>query len=168
MAKQVWEIRQLTAFAEEPKEWAVKAIVAHYRSGKDTLFTLKWKSGDETWCDLHTARKLKALKNFCDLMRVMGVNKLPLGTTHKPNDNKIFMAVMTYPVWERELKRADLEVMKEARPPFEGLTHISCNASQFDPLATSLALNSISIRTPIAISLLMAKNKGEGQPDTGS
>ncbi|KAF9492590.1 hypothetical protein BDN71DRAFT_1358823, partial [Pleurotus eryngii] len=51
-------------------EWAVDEIISHLGRGAQTLFELKWKSGDKTWLPLHQIQHLQALQAYLDVYGV--------------------------------------------------------------------------------------------------
>ena len=65
---------------ETEGEWAVDCILSHAGSGADTVFEVKWKSGDITWMPYYQITHLRALTEYMDLFGAKNIHKLPKRT----------------------------------------------------------------------------------------
>ncbi|KAJ7092369.1 hypothetical protein B0H15DRAFT_761095, partial [Mycena belliarum] len=43
------QIPQITGFGEHTDEWEVDRVLSHAGKGSDSVFEIKWKSGDTAW-----------------------------------------------------------------------------------------------------------------------
>jgi len=76
-------------------EWAVNLIQSHAKSGEDSIFKIKWKSGDVTWLPYYQIRHLQALNAYLDLLGVKNAAELPLGKGSPPwEDPQIFLGAI--------------------------------------------------------------------------
>lgn len=71
------QLEQFVGFNDHPKEWAVEAITTHSGKGRNSLFRVRWKSGDETWEEYRSVAHLEPLKAYCEAMGVESPEKLP-------------------------------------------------------------------------------------------
>jgi len=77
-------------------EWAIDLIQSHAESGEDSIFKIKWKSGDVTWLPYYQIRHLQALDAYLDLLGVKNAAELPLGRGSPPReDPQIFLGAMS-------------------------------------------------------------------------
>jgi hypothetical protein len=82
--------RQKTQLENGPKveeEWAVKEILFHHGMQGDTIFEIKWKTGDITWLLSHEVSHIQAFKNYLDAQGVEQINQLPPGKRNPLSDN---------------------------------------------------------------------------------
>ena len=78
-------------------EWAVDQILSHAGSKTDSVFEIKWKSGDTTWLPYYQITHLQALSNYLDLLGASHVQNLPRGTGKPPNeDPQLFAGSLTF------------------------------------------------------------------------
>ena len=68
-------------------EWAVDQILSHAGSKSDTVFEIKWKSGDITWLPYYQIAHLRALTEYLDLLGEKNIHKLPKGTGRPPRED---------------------------------------------------------------------------------
>ena len=78
---------QVADFGEAEPEWSVEYILSHQGSGTDTLFEVKWTSGDVTWMSYIEISHLAALTEYLTLIKVEKIDNLPQGGGQPPNDN---------------------------------------------------------------------------------
>ncbi|PBL03958.1 hypothetical protein ARMGADRAFT_875210, partial [Armillaria gallica] len=57
-------------------EWAVEQIIGHSGTKTDSLFQVKWKSGDVTWLPYEKADHLDALGEYFDALGISDVSQL--------------------------------------------------------------------------------------------
>ena len=77
-------------------EWAVEKMLSHAGSGEDTIFEIKWKSGDVTWLPYEQIKHLPAFEEYLDLLGVDNVSKLKAGTGNPPPDDpQVFLGALT-------------------------------------------------------------------------
>ncbi|SJL12635.1 uncharacterized protein ARMOST_16064 [Armillaria ostoyae] len=69
-------------------EWAVEQIVGHSGSRTDSLFQVKWKSGDVTWLPYEKADHLDALGEYFDALGISDVSQLRDGRAPPPEDDE--------------------------------------------------------------------------------
>ena len=73
-------------------EWAVDRILSHAGSKANTVFEIKWKSGDITWLPYYQITHLRALTEYLDLLGEKNIHKLPKGTGKPPQgDPQLFL-----------------------------------------------------------------------------
>jgi hypothetical protein len=77
---------QLGNGPEVKEEWAVEEILSHHGTQGDTIFEIKWKTGNITWLPSHEVSHLQALKNYLDAQGVEQINQLPPGKGNPPLD----------------------------------------------------------------------------------
>jgi hypothetical protein len=74
------------------REWAVDSILSHAGSKTDTIFEIRWKSGDITWLPYYQITHLQALADYFDLLGLKKIQQLPEGTGKPPQDDpQIFL-----------------------------------------------------------------------------
>ena len=71
-------------------EWAVDRILSHAGSKANTVFGIKWKSGDITWLPYYQITHLRALTEYLDLLGEKNIHKLPKGTGKPPQGDPQF------------------------------------------------------------------------------
>jgi len=71
------QLHQLPGFGVDPTEWEVDRILSHTGRGSETLFQLKWKSGDITWARLADVKHLVAYSDYMEAMGAETVSALP-------------------------------------------------------------------------------------------
>ena len=69
---------------ETDREWAVDRILSHSGAKTDSIFEIKWKSGDVTWLPYYQIMHLQALTEYLDLLGKKDIRKLPNGTGKPP------------------------------------------------------------------------------------
>jgi hypothetical protein len=82
--------RQETQLGNRPKleeEWAVEEIISHCGMQGDTIFVIKWKTGNITWLPSHEVSHLQAFKNYLDVQGVKQIDQLPPGKGNCLSDN---------------------------------------------------------------------------------
>ena len=83
---------QLGNTPETEGEWAVDRILSHAGASTDSVFEIKWKSGDITWLPYYQITHLQALDDYLDLFGKSKIKKLPKGTGSPPQDDpQIFL-----------------------------------------------------------------------------
>ena len=76
-------------------EWAVNHILSHTGLKNDSVFKIKWKSGDVTWMPYYQITYLRALNEYLYLLGVKDIHKLPKGAGNPPRDDpQIFLAAV--------------------------------------------------------------------------
>ena len=76
-------------------EWAVNHILSHTGLKNDSVFKIKWKSGDVTWMPYYQITYLRALNEYLDLLGVKDIHKLPKGAGNPPcDDPQIFLGAV--------------------------------------------------------------------------
>lgn len=73
-------------------EWAVESILSHSGSGTDSVFEIRWKSGDKTWMPYYQVEHLNALPAYLELVGVEKVLGSPKGSGVPPDDPQIFVS----------------------------------------------------------------------------
>jgi hypothetical protein len=91
--------RMDTQIGESPDiedEWAVEQIRSHAGSGEDSVFEIKWKSGDVTWMPYYQIKHLQAFDAYLELMSVNHISKLPVGKGKPPQEDlQIFLGAVS-------------------------------------------------------------------------
>ena len=91
--------RMDTQIGNDPEttgEWAVDRIVSHAGSKTDSVFEVKWQSGDITWLPYYQIAHLQALTDYLDLLGKTHIGNLPNGTGQPPlTDPQIFLGGIT-------------------------------------------------------------------------
>ena len=78
-------------------EWAVDRILSHSGSRTDSIFKIKWKSGDITWLPYYQITHLRALTDYLDLLGESHIRNLPRGTSKPPQeDPQLFAGFLTF------------------------------------------------------------------------
>ena len=72
---------------ETEGEWAVEQLLLHAGTGTNTLFEVKWASGNINWLPYYQITHLNALMEYLDLLGAKTISKLPKGTRTPPQDN---------------------------------------------------------------------------------
>lgn len=92
--------RLYTQFGNTPEtegEWAVERVLSHAGAGTDSVFEIKWKSGDITWLPYYQITHLQALTDYLDLYGESKIRKLPKGTSKPPQeDPQVFLGTLEY------------------------------------------------------------------------
>ncbi|KAK0431511.1 hypothetical protein EV421DRAFT_1911771 [Armillaria borealis] len=70
-------------------EWAVEQIIGHSGSKTDSLFKVKWKSGDVTWLPYEKADHLDALGEYFDALGILDVSQLRDSQAPAPEDDEL-------------------------------------------------------------------------------
>jgi len=83
------QLEQLSAFNDNPREWAVDRIRTHHGAGRTALFELQWKSGDVSWAPYDDVAHLEALGTYLELLGVTGISQLTTGTAPSPTDPEL-------------------------------------------------------------------------------
>ena len=84
---------QLALGKDSEGKWAVEKILAHSRSGKESVFQVQWKAGDITWLPHYQIVHLNVLPVYVNLLGVEDVSKLPKGQGTPPvDDPQIFVS----------------------------------------------------------------------------
>ena len=82
---------------ETEGEWAVDRILSHAGASTDSVFEIKWKSGDITWLPYYQITHLQALDDYLDLFGKSKIKKLPKGTGSPPQDDpQIFLGDLSF------------------------------------------------------------------------
>lgn len=77
-------------------KWAVERLLLHSGSGANSLFEVKWASGDITWLPYYQITHLQALSKYLDLVGVQKINLLIKGSRTPPqNDPQIYVRAIT-------------------------------------------------------------------------
>ncbi|KAJ8489233.1 hypothetical protein ONZ45_g13670 [Pleurotus djamor] len=74
---------------DDDLEWAADEILSHSGRGPESLFELRWRSGDVTWLPYHQISQLHALQSYLDLHGVLDIKDLPSGKGTPPADFEI-------------------------------------------------------------------------------
>jgi len=83
---------QLGNSPETEGEWAVDRILSHANSKSNSIFEVKWKTGDMTWLPYYQVAHLQALTDYLDLLGVTRISNLPKGNGFPPrNDPQVFL-----------------------------------------------------------------------------
>ncbi|KAF8814453.1 hypothetical protein BYT27DRAFT_7022568, partial [Phlegmacium glaucopus] len=92
---QLFPGRMDTQISNSPKteeEWAVERILSHAGSKTNSVFEIKWKSGDTTWLPYYQITHLQALTDYLELLGQPNINSLPQGAGQPPReDPQIFI-----------------------------------------------------------------------------
>ena len=81
---------------ETEGEWVVERILSHAGARKDSVFEIKWKSGDISWLPYYQITHLQALTDYLDLFGESKINNLPKGTGKPPQDDpQIFLGYVS-------------------------------------------------------------------------
>ena len=82
---------------ETEGEWAVDRILSHAGSKDDSIFEIKWKSGDVTWLPHYQITHLQALTDYLDLLGINQITNLPSGSGQAPReDPQVFLGTIFY------------------------------------------------------------------------
>ena len=82
---------------ETEGEWAVNRILSHAGSKEDSIFEIKWKSGDVTWLPHYQITHLQALTDYLDLLGINEITDLPSGSGQAPReDPQVFLETIFY------------------------------------------------------------------------
>ena len=88
---------QIGAIPGTEGEWAVDRILSHAGSRADTVFEIKWKSGDITWLPHYQITHLQALTEYLDLLGGKNIHDLPKGTGRPPRDDpQLFLGTVVF------------------------------------------------------------------------
>jgi hypothetical protein len=88
---------QLGMDSQTDGEWAVDRILSHAGSRTDSVFEIKWRSGDVTWLPYYQITHLQALTDYLELLGVDNISKLAAGKgTPPPDDPQIFLGAITF------------------------------------------------------------------------
>lgn len=87
----------------DSSEWAVDEIVAHVGQKADSIFQMKWKSGDLTWMPYRDVVRLDALQAYLELLGVEGITGLPEGNGVLPAAAEVFVGSIEIPGRRRTL-----------------------------------------------------------------
>ena len=78
-------------------EWTVDKILSHSGSRTDSVFEVKWRSGDVTWLPYYQITHLQALTDYLELLGANSISKLPRGTSTPPGDDpQIFIGSLHF------------------------------------------------------------------------
>ena len=78
-------------------EWAVDHILSHAGSRMDSVFEIRWKSGDVTWLPYYQITHLQALMDYLDFLGEKHIRNLPKGTSTPPHeDPQLFVGVLSF------------------------------------------------------------------------
>jgi len=83
MAEQI----TVAVFDETDTEWVVESIISHSHTGRDTLFEVKWSSGDITWLPYFQIEHLPIIDTYLKLQGVITIDELPPGKGSTTRDN---------------------------------------------------------------------------------
>ncbi|KIK91350.1 hypothetical protein PAXRUDRAFT_797952 [Paxillus rubicundulus Ve08.2h10] len=75
---------QVANFSKPKPEWAVDKVLAHYGTGKDALFEMRWTTGDITWLSYNQIVHLDALDEYLKLQDVEGIRTPPHDNPQMP------------------------------------------------------------------------------------
>lgn len=81
---------QIGGLEDSEGEWAVDRILDHVGKKKDSIFQMRWKSGDITWMPYYDVVNLEALESYYELLGVEGIASLPEGTGKLTEANELF------------------------------------------------------------------------------
>ncbi|KAG2045856.1 hypothetical protein BDR06DRAFT_853515, partial [Suillus hirtellus] len=59
---------QVAEFEDEEQEWAVDRILSHKGTRSDTVFEVRWKSGDMTWLPYNQVDHLAMLQEYFNVL----------------------------------------------------------------------------------------------------
>jgi hypothetical protein len=68
-------------------EWAIERILSHAGSGENSVFEIKWTTGDTTWLSYDLISDLQGLTTYLDLLGINDISKLPKGDGKPPIDD---------------------------------------------------------------------------------
>ena len=87
---------QIGGTPETEGEWAVERILSHAGAGTESVFEIKWKSGDTTWLPYYQITHLQALADYLDLYGESKIKKLPKGSGRPPQDDpQLFVGALS-------------------------------------------------------------------------
>ena len=88
---------QLGSEPDTEGEWAVDSILSHSGSNTDSIFEIKWKSGDITWLPYYQITHLQALTDYLDLLGIKNISTLPKGAGQPPReDPQLFLGLVSF------------------------------------------------------------------------
>ena len=91
-----WMDTQISSAEGMDGEWAVDHILSHSDSHTDSMFEIKWASGDITWLPYYQITHRQALTDYLELLEITQISKLPKETRHPPlDDPRIFVGSIT-------------------------------------------------------------------------
>ena len=77
-------------------KWAVDQFLSHSGSGTNSIFKVKWASGDITWLPYYQVTHLQALTEYLNLVGVQKISQLPKGSGMPPlNNPQIFVGAIS-------------------------------------------------------------------------
>ncbi|KAF9447437.1 hypothetical protein P691DRAFT_611582, partial [Macrolepiota fuliginosa MF-IS2] len=59
------------------EEWSMDWIITHTGQGKNALFQLQYKTGDQVWLPHHEVSRLEALTQYFELLGATSISNLP-------------------------------------------------------------------------------------------
>jgi hypothetical protein len=68
-------IHHITGFGK-PSHWTVDCIMSHYRTGRDAIFKVLWKSGNQSWEMFLTVKDWTALEAYCEALRITSISSM--------------------------------------------------------------------------------------------
>lgn len=71
------QLEQFVGLNDNPEEWAIESIVDHSGSGANAMFKVRWKAGDESWCEYRAVSHLEPMKAYCEAYGVETALNLP-------------------------------------------------------------------------------------------
>ena len=119
---------------QEGHEWAVDKILSHKGSKENSVFEMKWKSGDVTWVPYGTIAHLDAMKSYFEAQGVERVSDLKEETGVPPNDPQVHLGSLD-PRRKKSIKRRKNRKGPTKNPTFPqcGFTHLSFDTAYFNP-----------------------------------
>ena len=81
---------------ETEGKWVVDRLISHSGSGANSLFEVKWTSGNITWLPYYQITYLQVLSKYLDLVGVQKISQLPKGSRTPPqNDPQIYVGAIS-------------------------------------------------------------------------
>ena len=133
---------QIGSTPETEGEWAVDRILSHAGSKTDSIFEIKWKSGDTTWLPYYQITHLQALTDYLDLQGENQIENLSKGTGHPPDDPQIFLGDISYILNSIPIPSSTPSPILKSRIENESNTgHFSVGIPSFTPSTPLLSSN---------------------------
>lgn len=98
------QLHQLPGFGAVPNEWAVDRILLHSGQGRDSLFEVKWKSGDVTWLQYTEVNHLEPLKSYLEAMGISKNRNLKKGSGTEPDFDEDVRTAAVYVLMPYRMK----------------------------------------------------------------
>ena len=83
-------LSRMLADDEERREWEVERVLAHIGSKDNTIFQVRWKTGEISWLPYHQVAHLVAIADYLEAVGVSSISVLTEGNRSPPDDPQLF------------------------------------------------------------------------------